>query len=128
MTKRGSTEPHVRDHAAPHGRGTEDLRAGGTPHRARCDASHGVARDRAAQCRRSDGDGVDALRAELTRVARALGAPDTLEPQIVGPHTPDLTRPVSQMGADAEANDVWTQRISESAGEVRVRWPIGNGS
>jgi len=24
-----------------------------------------------------------------------------LEPQIVGPHTPDLTRPVSQMGADA---------------------------
>jgi aconitate hydratase len=30
---------------------------------------------------------------------------DSLEPQIVGPHTPDLTRPVSQMGADAEAND-----------------------
>jgi aconitate hydratase len=30
---------------------------------------------------------------------------DTLEPQIVGPHTPDLTRPVSQMTADAEAND-----------------------
>jgi aconitate hydratase len=30
---------------------------------------------------------------------------DNLEPQIVGPHTPDLTRPVSQMGADAEAND-----------------------
>ena len=30
---------------------------------------------------------------------------DALEPQIVGPHTPDLTRPVSQMGADAEAND-----------------------
>ena len=30
---------------------------------------------------------------------------DTLEPQIVGPHTPDLTRPVSQMAADAEAND-----------------------
>src|SRR3712207_8958117 len=30
---------------------------------------------------------------------------DTLEPQIVGPHTPDLTRPVSRMGSDAEAND-----------------------
>ncbi len=30
---------------------------------------------------------------------------DTLEPQIVGPHTPDLTRPVSRMRADAEAND-----------------------
>jgi aconitate hydratase A / 2-methylisocitrate dehydratase len=26
---------------------------------------------------------------------------DTLEPHIVGPHTPDLARPVSQMGADA---------------------------
>ena len=26
----------------------------------------------------------------------------TLEPHIVGPHTPDLARPVSQMGADAE--------------------------
>jgi aconitate hydratase len=29
----------------------------------------------------------------------------TLEPHIVGPHTPDLARPVSQMRADAEAND-----------------------
>ena len=29
----------------------------------------------------------------------------TLEPHIVGPHTPDLARPVSQMGADAAAND-----------------------
>ena len=29
----------------------------------------------------------------------------TLEPHIVGPHTPDLARPVSQMGADAKAND-----------------------
>ncbi|MDQ1713162.1 MAG: aconitate hydratase, partial [Frankiaceae bacterium] len=28
----------------------------------------------------------------------------TLEPHIVGPHTPDLARPVSQMGADAAAN------------------------
>ncbi|MDP9405578.1 MAG: aconitate hydratase [Actinomycetota bacterium] len=30
---------------------------------------------------------------------------DTLEPQIVGPHTPDLARPVSQMAADAATND-----------------------
>ncbi|HEX8002787.1 MAG TPA: aconitate hydratase [Mycobacteriales bacterium] len=29
----------------------------------------------------------------------------TLEPHIVGPHTPDLARPVSQMGADAREND-----------------------
>jgi aconitate hydratase len=29
----------------------------------------------------------------------------TLEPHIVGPHTPDLARPVSQMGADAERED-----------------------
>jgi len=29
---------------------------------------------------------------------------DTLEPHIVGPHTPDLARPVSQMAADVEAN------------------------
>ncbi len=29
---------------------------------------------------------------------------DTLEPHIVGPHTPDLGRPVSQIGADAKAN------------------------
>ncbi|MGH8886744.1 MAG: aconitate hydratase [Egibacteraceae bacterium] len=28
---------------------------------------------------------------------------DGLEPQIVGPHTPDLTRPISRMAADAEA-------------------------
>ncbi|HPF69093.1 MAG TPA: aconitate hydratase [Candidatus Krumholzibacteria bacterium] len=28
----------------------------------------------------------------------------TLEPHVVGPHTPDLARPVSRMGADAEAN------------------------
>jgi len=27
----------------------------------------------------------------------------TLEPQVVGPHTPDLTRPVSRLGADAKA-------------------------
>jgi aconitate hydratase len=29
---------------------------------------------------------------------------DTLEPHIVGPHTPDLGRPVSQIAADAKAN------------------------
>ena len=29
----------------------------------------------------------------------------TLEPHIVGPHTPDLARPISKMGADAKAND-----------------------
>ncbi|MGC8481213.1 MAG: aconitate hydratase, partial [Acidimicrobiales bacterium] len=36
---------------------------------------------------------------------------DTLEPHIVGPHTPDLARPVSQMGADAKAND-WPTTLS----------------
>jgi aconitate hydratase len=30
---------------------------------------------------------------------------DSLEPHIVGPHTPDLARPVSQMAADVAAND-----------------------
>jgi aconitate hydratase len=30
---------------------------------------------------------------------------DGLEPQIVGPHTPDLVRPISRMSADAAAND-----------------------
>jgi len=30
---------------------------------------------------------------------------DSLEPQIVGPHTPDLTRPISRMAADAVANE-----------------------
>jgi len=30
---------------------------------------------------------------------------DRLEPQIVGPHTPDLTRPISRMAEDAVAND-----------------------
>jgi len=29
----------------------------------------------------------------------------TLEPHIVGPHTPDLARPVSRMAADVDAND-----------------------
>jgi len=35
----------------------------------------------------------------------------TLEPQIVGPHTPDLGRPVSQWGADTEKNG-WPTAIS----------------
>jgi aconitate hydratase len=30
---------------------------------------------------------------------------DGLEPQIVGPHTPDLARPISRMAADAEVSD-----------------------
>jgi len=30
---------------------------------------------------------------------------DRLEPQIVGPHTPDLTRPISRMAEDAATND-----------------------
>lgn len=29
----------------------------------------------------------------------------TLEPHIVGPHSPDLARPISQLGADAKEND-----------------------
>jgi aconitate hydratase len=36
---------------------------------------------------------------------------DTLEPLINGPHTPDLARPVSQVGQDAEANG-WPTEIS----------------
>ncbi len=36
---------------------------------------------------------------------------DTLEPLINGPHTPDLARPVSQVGVDAEANG-WPKTIS----------------
>ena len=37
----------------------------------------------------------------------------TLEPHIVGPHTPDLARPVSQMGADAKTNG-WPVHISRA--------------
>ncbi|MCU1462085.1 MAG: aconitate hydratase [Acidimicrobiales bacterium] len=37
----------------------------------------------------------------------------TLEPHIVGPHTPDLARPVSRMGADAKANG-WPVEISNA--------------
>jgi aconitate hydratase len=36
---------------------------------------------------------------------------DTLEPLINGPHTPDLARPVSRAGADADANG-WPKEIS----------------
>lgn len=35
----------------------------------------------------------------------------TLEPHIVGPHSPDLARPVSEMGKDAEANG-WDPDLS----------------
>ena len=34
---------------------------------------------------------------------------DTLEPHVVGPHTPDLARPVSRLGADAAANEYPTK-------------------
>ena len=37
----------------------------------------------------------------------------TLQPHINGPHTPDLARPVSRMGADARENG-WPLRISSS--------------
>jgi aconitate hydratase len=37
----------------------------------------------------------------------------TLEPHINGPHTPDLARPVSQMGADAK-KEGWPLKISSS--------------
>jgi aconitate hydratase len=36
----------------------------------------------------------------------------TLEPHIVGPHTPDLARPVSRMGADAKENG-WPLELSD---------------
>ncbi|HUS60889.1 MAG TPA: aconitate hydratase, partial [Acidimicrobiales bacterium] len=37
----------------------------------------------------------------------------TLEPHIVGPHTPDLARPVSEMGEDAKAHN-WPVEISSA--------------
>ncbi|HUS61058.1 MAG TPA: aconitase family protein, partial [Acidimicrobiales bacterium] len=37
----------------------------------------------------------------------------TLEPHIVGPHTPDLARPVSEMGQDAKENN-WPVQISSA--------------
>ncbi len=57
------------------------------------------------------------LAGQLTADAEALAHPDkfydviveidlsTLEPHIVGPHTPDLARPVSRMAADVRAHD-----------------------
>ena len=38
---------------------------------------------------------------------------DSLEPHIVGPHTPDLGRPVSQMGADAKENG-WPVQLTNA--------------
>ncbi|MGI9032811.1 MAG: aconitate hydratase [Acidimicrobiales bacterium] len=37
----------------------------------------------------------------------------TLEPQLVGPHTPDLSRPVSQVGAEARVNG-WPLRLAQA--------------
>jgi aconitate hydratase len=37
----------------------------------------------------------------------------SLEPHIVGPHTPDLARPVSRMGAEAKANG-WPLKLSQA--------------
>jgi len=57
------------------------------------------------------------LAAQLTADPEVLANPDkyydeiveidlsTLEPHIVGPHTPDLVRPVSQMAADVKSHD-----------------------
>ena len=38
---------------------------------------------------------------------------DTLEPHIVGPHTPDLARPVSEVGQEARARG-WPLRLSQA--------------
>jgi aconitate hydratase len=38
---------------------------------------------------------------------------DTLEPQVVGPHSPDLGRPVSRLGADARAHG-WPTTITNA--------------
>jgi aconitate hydratase len=37
----------------------------------------------------------------------------TLEPHVVGPHTPDLARPVSRLGQEAKANG-WPLRLSQA--------------
>lgn len=37
----------------------------------------------------------------------------TLEPHLVGPHTPDLARPISKIGEEAKANG-WTTKISSA--------------
>jgi len=59
----------------------------------------------------------DGMAAELAADAEAARVPEkcydevveidlsTLEPQIVGPHTPDLARPVSKLAADVKAHD-----------------------
>ncbi|MBW3537020.1 MAG: aconitate hydratase, partial [Actinobacteria bacterium] len=77
--------------------------------------------DRAALYLRATGradvaDAADAIASELRGDDDALENPEsvfdrvididlsTLEPHIVGPHTPDLARPVSRMGADAQEN------------------------
>ena len=77
--------------------------------------------DRAAQYLRATGradvaDAADAVAAELRGDDDALENAEkvfdrvididlsSLEPHIVGPHTPDLARPVSKMGADAKEN------------------------
>jgi aconitate hydratase len=38
---------------------------------------------------------------------------DTLEPQVVGPHSPDLGRPISRLGADAKKNG-WPTTITNA--------------
>lgn len=59
----------------------------------------------------------EGVAAELTADAEVARAPEkyydevveidlsTLEPQVVGPHTPDLARPVSKLAADVKAQD-----------------------
>lgn len=37
----------------------------------------------------------------------------TLEPHVVGPHTPDLARPISQLAADAHKNN-WSTKLSSA--------------
>ncbi len=61
-------------------------------------------------------DLADQYRADLTADPAIARSPEkfydeiieidlsTLEPHLVGPHTPDLSRPISQMGEDAEKN------------------------
>jgi aconitate hydratase len=60
------------------------------------------AADRIADELRGDDDALDAADTVFDRVIEIDLS--TLEPHIVGPHTPDLARPVSKMGADAKEN------------------------
>jgi aconitate hydratase len=66
-------------------------------------AAYAEAADRVAEHLRADAE----VEADPERYFDRVVEIDlsTLEPHIVGPHTPDLARPVSQMGADAAAND-----------------------